>query len=101
MKTWQEICKKYKGTELLWEFCNSIHRCKLKEDMPALTYKHHNYINRWNIKDVYGYLFCFAKSEYDYDLEKTVIGSFNVSTPEELMLYRTEKFFSSEFEEAK
>ena len=80
--TWQEIYNKYKDTELMQEFVEPFYE---DSDWDKIEY--------WNIKDIYGYLFCFAKSEYDYDLEKIIIGSFNVDTPEKLMIYRTNKFF--------
>jgi len=96
--TWQELYKKYKDTELMKEFAEFIYKeLGYKKDRARFFLSE----TGWGIKDIYGYLFCFAKSEYDYDLEKTIIGSLDVGTPEKLMLYRTNKFFESDFEVAK
>ena len=108
MKNWTEIYDKYKGTELIKEFlayCKKECVQTYKEDFDLLGWE------EYNIKDIWGYLICFAetKDEFIFELKRGVIVQENVggiigkqkiltyySNPERLeqaMLWCADKFF--------
>lgn len=105
--TWQEIYKKHKDSELMKEFlayCKKECVQTYKEDFDLLDWK------EYNIKDIWGYLICFAETKgYYFDAETSYSialvktykeankilcrGTYDDKTVEETMLWCANKFF--------
>ena len=69
--TWQEIYNKYKDTELMKEFREWCHKIRSELGSQSIMLTNKQFFGQTDIKDIWGYLICFAETigqRMDYDL---------------------------------